>query len=210
MRDFTATLLSQFATSPSITADVANWNAWIRPDIDLDNFYSYVWNVQTAQGFGLDILGRIVGVTRNITIPGVNVDFGFKEALPGSYGFGQAPFYNGQSTSSVYQLADDAFRTLILAKAAINICSLTCQSINALLQLLFPGRGNCFVVDLGNMQMRYVFEFPLQPWELAIVNGGFLPRPSGVLATVQVIPVTVTFGFYEGGYPPFGFGNFFY
>jgi len=209
MRNYEATILAQYANSPIITGLIGYTNQEMRPDIDLDNFYNYVWDVDNAQGFGLDILGRIVNISRNINIPGTDINFGFEEALPGSYPFGQAPFYSGHQATTVYTLDDQAYRLLVLTKAFINICNFTCRSLNALLQILFAGRGPCYCLDLGNMTMKYVFEFELLVWELSLFQS-LLPHPAGVLATIQVVPIEQTFGFQEGGFPPFGLGNFFF
>ncbi len=210
MQNYQQTILAQYANSPIITGLIADFNTWIDPTADIDNFYETVWNIQTASGFGLDILGRIVNIGRNVSIPGTNVDFGFKEALPGSYGFGQAPFFTGKQATTTFALSDPAYRTLILAKAFINIANYTAPSINALLQILFAGRGTSLVLDNGGMSITYVFEFPLLVWELAILQSDFLPRPAGVLATIHVVPISETFGFMEGNFPPFGVGNFYY
>ena len=76
-------------------------------------------------------------------------------------------------------LQDAPFKVLILAKAMANITDCSIPSINQLLRNLFSGRGRCYVNDLGNMQMRYTFEFYLEPWEVAVVKqSGVLPRPT--------------------------------
>jgi hypothetical protein len=204
------TVLAQYQNSPKLLANIDYFNAWIRPDVNIDDFYNYCFNVLTAKGFGLDDWGKIVNIARQIEIPGTNVDFGFEEALPGSYGFGQAPFYNSVQATTTFTLPDDSYRTLILTKALINICSFTAQSVNALLSYLFAGRGNCYVEDLGGMAIKYFFGFPLLVWEVSILQSSFLPRPAGVLATYEVLTVAGPFGFQEAGYPPFGFGNFYH
>lgn len=66
MIDVESTIISQYANSPTITQLIAGMNAYIDPRADIDNFYNYVWNVETAQKFGLDIWGRIVGINRQI------------------------------------------------------------------------------------------------------------------------------------------------
>lgn len=75
------------------------------------------------------------------------------------------------------------------------------------------GRGRCYVNDLGNMQMRYTFEFYLQPWEKAIVTqSGALPRPTGVLASILEVQLPNVFGFAEAGTvsaAPFNQGTFY-
>jgi hypothetical protein len=187
--DATATLLSQYANSPIITDLVDYFNQWVDPNADLDAFYDYVWNVQTAQGFGLDIWGKIVNVPRQIVIEPLPDYLGFEEALPGSYPFNQEPFYSGPRTGNVYTLTDDAYRVLIMTKALANISSFTAPSVNALLSFLFAGRGDCHVEELGNMAIQYVFNFALQPWEASVIQQPqLMPRPAGVNVTIIVNP----------------------
>src|SRR6185437_6719117 len=67
--DASATFLSQYATSPILTGLIQAANAAIDPQADFDAFMANVWNVYTAQGFGLDCWGRIVNIPRTINIP---------------------------------------------------------------------------------------------------------------------------------------------
>ena len=210
MIDVERTIISQYANSPTITQLIQNMNQYLDPRTDFDAFYDFVWNVDTAQGFGLDIWGRIVNIKRELQIPNDPVYFGFNEALPGSYPFNQAPFFDGNpAATQTYLLGDDAYRSLILTKALSNITSTNAPALNQLLQNMFSGRGRCYVNDLGGMQLRYVFEFDLTPVEYAIITqSGVLPRPSGVGAIIfqSALPL---FGFSEAGdAAPFGQGVF--
>lgn len=185
--DATATLLSQYANSPVITSLVDYCNQWIDPNADLDAFYNYVWNVQTAQGFGLDIWGKIVNVPRQIVIQPLPDYIGFEEALSGSYPFNQEPFYGGSRSGDVYNLTDDSYRVLIMTKALANISSFTAPSMNALLSFMFTGRGDCHVEELGGMSIKYVFNFSLKPWEASVIQQpDLMPRPAGVNITIVV------------------------
>ena len=187
--DASPTYLSQYANSPKITGLIEDFNAWIDPAVDFSNFYEFVWNVKTAVGFGLDIWGRIVNIPRQITIIGLPLYLGFEEAHPSSYPFNQEPFFSGTATSSVYLLSDDAYRVLIMTKALANISSFTAPSVNKLLQYLFAGRGSCYVLELSPMQIEYVFNFALQPWEAAVLlQPNLMPRPAGVGVTITVNP----------------------
>lgn len=207
------TIISQYANSPVLLSLVDFMEQDISPDVDIDAFYDFVWNVMTAQGFGLDIWGRIVNVGRELNIPGTLTTFGFHTTPTESFQpFGQAPMYDGNPPSStVYRLADDAYRTLILAKAMANISDTTAPSINRNLQILFEGRGRTYVADTGGMRLRYVFEFQLTPAEWAIVTqSGALARPAAVLAQALTVDIPNTFGFREAGmYQPFNQGVFF-
>jgi len=190
-------------------------NEYIDPRVNMQAFYDYVWNVDTAVGFGLDIWGRIVGVSRLLKIPGNLETFGFANASipPDWQPWNQGVWHTGNEVSQSYLLPDDVYRTLILTKALSNIVATTAQAINQLLRNLFPGRGRCYVVDLGGMAMQFTFEFPITPAEYAILTqSGALPHPAGVAYSVVVIPVAAKlFGFSEAGSAsqPFDFGVFY-
>lgn len=181
-----ATIISQYANSPILDDLILAFNAALDQTENIDNFYDYVWNVATAQGYGLDVWGRIVGVGRTLKLPGNIQDFGFEEASGSWTGFGQGGFYSGGSVTTNYVLADNAFRTLILAKAAGNISDGSITSVNQILLTLFPNRGACYVADGLNMSLTYTFKFVLNAVEIAIVEtSGVLPTPAGVVVNVS-------------------------
>lgn len=203
------TIISQYANSPTLVQLANNMDDYINPDTDFNAFYNFIWNVETAQGFGLDIWGRIVDVGRMVTIPGGVTHLGYQEALVWQP-FNQAPFYTGEQATQTYRLTDGAYRTLILVKALANISDCTSPSLNQLLSNLFAGRGRCYVSDTGKMEFRYVFEFALAPYEIAILTqSGAIPRPAAVLARILQVELSTTFGFNEALMQPFGSGVFF-
>lgn len=200
------TIISQYSNSPTLKALIHDFDQYIDPRADLDKFYNYVWNVDTAQGFGLDIWGRIVKVGRVLKIPNTPNYFGFGQASPGAQPFGQAPFYSGASATSNFALSDTAYRTLILVKALANISRPTAPALNQLLRNLFAGRGRVYVNDIGGMKFRYTFEFLLTAYEYAIVTQSrALPTPGGVEVSLLTSSLPV-FGFKEMGIwaAPFG------
>ncbi len=204
MIDVEQTIISQYGNSATITQLVRNMNQYIDPRADFDAFYNFVWNVETAQGFGLDIWGRIVNISRELTIPAALTYFGYNEASPGSYPFGEAPFFVASSDATqTYRLADDAYRVLILTKALANISAVNAPTLNRLMQNLFAERGRCYVNDMGGMQLRYTFEFLLTDFEYAIMTqSGAIPRPAGVGAYIITTDAPV-FGFSEAAAAPF-------
>lgn len=189
MRNFERTLVSQFANSPVLLRLIGNMSDYLDPGADFDAFYALVWNVDTAQGYGLDVWGRIVGIGRAVRVPSSKW-FGFAEAGgAGALPFNQGVFYGGQTLTTPVTLDDESYRVLILAKALGNISDGSIPGFNRILQNLFAGRGNCYVRDNQNMTISYVFEFPLTAIETAILSqSGVLPRPVGVAAkVVQVL-----------------------
>ena len=218
---FEKTGVSQYANSPIITQLVQNMNDYIDPRKSLLDFYNVVWNVDTAVGFGLNIWGRIVGVSRVIPIPATLGSFGFQtdNFPPDWQNFGTVgqpstggPFYSGQVNTGGFTLNDDAYRVLILTKALANIVATNAPSLNALVRNLFPGRGRAYTIDrgksnasAGGMRMTYVFEFKLTTIEFAILAfSGVLPHPAGVGVNVIVVP-SGYFGFRESGNRQHGF-----
>lgn len=176
----------------------------------VDEFYNVVWDVDTAQGFGLDIWGRIVAIEngRYLQIE-TGTYFGFNDSLNQSWQtFNNGALYYGVTETQTYELADSAYKTLILTKALANISDSTMLGLNGVLKNLFPGRGRCWANDLQNMAIRYVFEFHLEPWEVSVIKSDSLPRPGGVLVTVLQATAD-SFGFFEAGdsSQPFGQGT---
>ncbi len=203
------TVAAQYATSPTLMQMIDSMNQYFDPSTNFAEFYSYVWNVDTAQGFGLDIWGKIVDVGRDLTVPGELLYFGFDEATD-ALPFDQGTFYNNNALTQTYRLEDDVYRVLILTKALANISISTPASLNKLLQNLFPNRGRAYVLDLGGMQMRFVFEFLLEPFEYSILTqSGAVPHPAAVQSDILQVDVPGTFGFMEGAGQPFGSGVFF-
>jgi len=180
--DYHSTIISQYANSPILLKFIDDFSQCIDPTANIEDFFDLIWNVETAQGIGLDIWGRIVGVTR--VIPTVaELSFGFEEAGSLSAdGFGSAVFFSGSALTTNNSLSDSAFRLLILAKALSNITDCSITSINQIMMSLFPGRGDCHVVDNNDMTLTYVFAFTTTAVEKAVIQGsGALPRPTGVL-----------------------------
>ena len=195
------TVQSQYAASPVIRALAESARIRIAPDADIALFYADIFNIATARGAGLDVWGRILGIGRKVDITELSDFFGF-------YGsdnepFDQAPFWDGSARpTGVYELADDAYRQLLLWKAIANIAAADAASLNNLLQGLFPGR-NIVVYETGIMELTLFLYFPLEPWERTILkNYGLISIGAGVELNWVEIPYPV-FGFNEAGYDPF-------
>jgi hypothetical protein len=202
--DVWTTIISQFANSPILTQVITDFATGIDQTANFDNFYDNIMNVDTAYGYGLDVWGRIVGVNRIITVFTALPYFGFEESNE-AVGFNQAPFFSGQTVTNNFILDDVAYRRLIIAKAFANITRCSTPNLNAMLMMMFPGRGgNAYVVEgavfgpyfgfeeagdavgfnqapfysgeaISRMVITYTFQFALTDLDLAIVQS------SGVL-----------------------------
>lgn len=187
MQGFEKTILSQYANSPRICSILEGWNQAFDPASLIDLWYGNIWDLDTAQGYGLDVWGRIVGVDRVLKISSSEY-FGFSEANDlTEEGFNSAPFYSGASSTTNYRLSDEGYRQLIKAKAMANITDGSVTSLNAILMTLFGQQGDAWVRDNGDMTMTYVFNFVPTDVQVSIIqNSGVLPRPAGVGITYQI------------------------
>lgn len=193
--NFEDTVISQYANSPTILQLAANMDAYIDQTANFANFYQFVWNVDTAVGFGLDIWGKIVDVSRLLQIPNTTLYVGFDNAAtppPDWQTMGNnlihppvgGAMYTGHNATETYLLDDDSYRQLILAKAFANIAATTAPAINQILQNLY-GTGHAWVLNTGPMAISYNLDFTPSAIQLAILEqSGVIPTPPGVSVTI--------------------------
>ena len=207
MKDVLQTIQSQYAASPTITGLIENLNAVIDPQSDIALFFRTIFDVSTAEGVGLDIWGQIVGVNRSMNVEQVEECFGFagSDLEP----FNQGIFYEKDLAVGVYNLSDDAFRTLILWKAYANIATTDMASLNELLGKLFPTKV-IFALETGVMQIRITSASALEPYERAILRTyGLFMKAAGVGFEWLEVP-DIFFGFVKSfELAPFGQAPFF-
>lgn len=192
MKNYADTIISQYADSPKLRNIIDTFNQAVEPDDFIDDFYDLIWNIETAGTYGLDVWGKIVVVSRLLTVTPGGKYFGFGEALNPTpviddpQPFNQAPFYTGEMKTSTVSLTNNAYRKLIMLKAMANITNCTIPSMNAMLMYMFGDSGKAYVRNDGGMVMTYVFEFELSTVELAIVqSSGALPSPAGVTVNIE-------------------------
>ncbi len=171
MMNFEQTVISQYGNSPTLLGLIEGMNENIDPSKDIDNFFETIFDVSTANVFGLAIWSRIVGIPQSLIV-----------------------------SLGTYLDDEDTFRSLVMLKALSNISYPSSPSLNRLLRnWLGSPSARAYVQDTGHMTMSYVFEFPLTATQLLILNtSGIFLRPSGVLVTVINADFPV-FGFAEMG-----------
>lgn len=183
------TVQKEYSNSTTMLQLLSSFDQWVDLTQFTADFLEHVWNIDTATGFGLDIWGRILGQSRYIQVAQTpNNNFGFNiGAGPGTQWkpWSQAPFFGGQAAGTVsVALADQYYRKLLLVKAASNIATSDCPSINALMRAMFGDRGRCYVgydFDIP-MHIGYHFEFSPSPVEQSIIQSGLFPQPAGTIA----------------------------
>jgi hypothetical protein len=172
------TIASQYQNSPTLLSLIESMRQNLLLDDTFEKFYEYVWDIDTAQGFGLDILGRVLNIPRQFNVPAI------------------FPF---DAPSGLLSLNDDQYRIVLRAKAATNISVASIPAINAVLRTLFAGRGNAYVVNVGNMHMSYSLLFAVTGVEFGIMQQQeALPAPAAVQID-GIQSVQNYFGFAEAG-----------
>lgn len=206
------TILTQYSASQKLLSIIDTFNKAISLDDFTDEFIAKVWDLTTCQTYGLDVWGKIVGVSRYVNAPIESTSFGFSEANDSNpdypVPFNEAPFFGGVQETTNVRLSDDSYRTLILCKAFTNISIATIPEINRFLKMLFYQRGRAYCVNYRDMTMGITFEFELAPYEESILtNYEVTPVPSGVQVNIRQV-VSPYFGFSTDAYP-FNDGTFY-
>jgi len=178
MQNYLQTVETQYQQSPTMLRWIEAFNEWLDPSNNVNVWFNNVWNLDTAVGWGLDVWGRIVGVSRNVNVP----------------------------TFGIYTLSDNSFLNLINAKALANISDGSIPSLNNILMTLFPNKGDCYVIDSGGMACTIHLGFTPTKVQVAILKEAF-PQPCGVVVTfpggsTTALSVTIQAGTAASG--PFG------
>jgi hypothetical protein len=173
MKDIEKTIISQYQQSPKLLAIIEAMNEYLDPAGSFYEFYAKVFSIETATDWGLDNIGRIIGLNRTIQLE------------------------DGQ----IYTMADDEeYRYFLKLKAASNITDCSLPSLNILLKKVFADRGSIYVKEKAPMIIKYIFEFELTVRERALLEGsGIIPRPAGVGFGIAENPPNFFFGFWVEG-----------
>lgn len=221
---------SQYGNSPTIKKLLWAFRGHIRPEIDIQEFYKNIMDIDTATGKGLDIWGRIVGVDRNIYIDDSYVDyplFGFKGGGTNANPFNQGVFYDPANViigdRVLVTLDDGNYRRLILFKALANISTADMATINQLSAKLYEDEDLLCtnIVDEGilpngdkyntsPMYVRFIWrKNEISNLDKQLFNEGIIfSLAAGVQYDVKIISKDPLFGFAGSGLNPFNNGAF--
>lgn len=180
------TIQSQYSSSPRLIGLICGMSKQLDTTKDISLFFAKIFDISTAEGWGLDNWGRILGVGRVVMISSTSA-FGFFGS--GLQPFNQAPFDHGSLTGPV-TLGDVDYRKLLMLKAAANIANSTIPTINKIMTSIFQDRGDVYVLETGVMQIQYTFKFIMTPFERLLMRLDWMvPRPGCVSFTWVEEPV---------------------
>ncbi|MDB5444985.1 MAG: hypothetical protein JWQ97_302 [Phenylobacterium sp.] len=188
---------------------VATVDASTKPFADLAavlDAMSGAFDLDSAVGAQLDIVGQWVGISRQVVIPIAAAYFSWDTAgLGWDRGFWRRPF---DPTQGITSLPDEPYRTLLRATVALNQWDGTLPSAQAAIAPVFPNNPVA-ISDNQNMTMTVIVSGPSpDPVTVALLTGGYLAlRPGciGISYLFSSAPPAPVFGWdvvnsYFGGW----------
>jgi hypothetical protein len=192
---YVARLASIYRNQPKASATVALFVKQLQAD-GLALLLNPAYDLSQAQGAQLDVIGKYVGVSRDVQVPDTRPYFGFStESYPAGdqnpNGFtlvnsiatnAQGIWYRIQfANQSTSQLSDFSYRQLIQLKIMTNASDCTMAAIQDLIAVLFPGQLR--LRDNLDMSATYFYGAGFQLPLSVLVNS--FPRPMGVEIAAQ-------------------------
>lgn len=182
-------LLYQYINAPKAYATIgvlANGALVDLLPIELNDAF----NLETAQGPQLDILGEYIGFSRNVSIPVSRNYFAFEDSdtpYGGLYGLtdydttlnNDSFFYSyNDASGSSATLNDDEYRILLKLKAYTNRSNHSLGEINDFIYSLFG--SDLTMVDNFDMSIEYYVNPSIAGIISIAKDNEFLPKPMGV------------------------------
>lgn len=156
------------------------------------DWYNNVFNLETANQFGLHVWSIILGLPLYVNVPP------YPDKPTWGFASDDVNFDNGNftdSNGSSYLLPLSTQRRALQLRYTQLISSGTVPEINRALKWIFGDVGASYLIDYHNMTQAYVFEFPVT-YDLIYLFNNFdiLPRPAGVRSG-YIDATLVYFGF---------------
>ncbi len=165
-------------TNVSLPARVQELLASMVPIFDLD----------TAMGDQLDIIGKWVGITRDVSIPITDIFFSWDADATLGWEYGTWQPFN--APTNITELPDDAYRTLIKAKIAANYWTGTTDSAYAIWDSIFT---TVSILIIDHQDMSYAMALVggvIDSLTMALLVGGYIPlKPEGVRIDAYYVSV---------------------
>lgn len=183
------------------------------------------FNLDTAKGKQLDVLGRILGPSRTITgttftrayygymLYGDTAPFTFNPMLVYGAEAGDVQFRNyTEGQQSLYDLTDEEYRVILKLVVVRNSSNASVKSIDDILFVLFG--AECYFIDRMNMTVvSYMVGAKWSRIFQIAKSSGLLPNPAGVGTALVVVPDInniFAYSLYGGAKPAFAMGYFNY
>lgn len=149
-----------------------------------------LFDLETAVGDQLDIIGEWVGLSRNISIPIPTTGILFEWDGSAANGWDIGIWQDPEQPTEIATLPDDIYRIFIKAKIAANKWNGSLEDMYAVWDSVFTD-VSIFVNDKQDMSYDIGFVgAPVDSLTLALIETGYLPlKPEGVRVDVVYSPV---------------------
>jgi hypothetical protein len=146
-----------------------------------ENYFTDIFNIATANSFGLEVWGVILGVAR--------------------------PQYTNADNQTV-PFTDDMYRKILLASVLKFNSNSSVASFNDYFHFIFNNKS-VFLRNNYDMTVDIVFYYEPTIEDMAVIASPyFLPLPTGVGVNYVIIPQNTIFGFNGSGLTGFDTGTF--
>lgn len=166
------------------------------------NGMAVLFDIDTALGLQLDIIGLWVGRSRFLTVPITGVFFTFNTGPGFNLGILRGRF---DQTNELSRLPDEQYRTLLKATIAANHWNGTVPGATAAYAIVFGPLGyQMLIVDHQDMTMTVILGGPVpDALTLALLLGGYLSlKPMGVRITDYVVSANSSKKIFAFNAPP--------
>lgn len=198
-KEYEDLLILQYADKPKAYATISTIVDRFKNISDVMEYFETAFDLDTAIGSQLDIIGNIVGISRNVEDVIPKIFFGFDDNT-NARGFGSAPFYTqDQSVYTDTQLTDSDYRFFIKLKIAKNHAKATLvdddgRSINNIISTMFDGYA--YAVDNKDMSLTLYIENSTKAYLLPYaISLNLIPLPQAVGIKFVALIDRVSFGF---------------
>ena len=181
--DLKQCLLWQYQNSPALKSLILSKEQWYQThQADFwQDWYDNVFNLDTANDFGLSVWGQILNFSRNVAA----------------------------KDGSLHYLTTEQYRLILKGQLLKFGMGATAPEINKWLSVIFKGKANAYCLDSYDMTaIPFILASVPTPeigWLLGNID--FFPRPAGVGYQIRIVP-NDTFGFYGSNLRPFDQGVF--
>lgn len=142
------------------------------------------FDLDTATGDQLDIIGQWIGITRDVAVPITGVFFSW-DGTDVSLGWDAGVW---QGATEITQLTDEFYRTLLKAKIAANHWDGTTEGAYAVFAIIFPD-NLILIQDNQDMTYNLVIFGDLSALNEVLITQGYIPlKPEGVRVRTYIFP----------------------
>ncbi len=175
-------IYAQYRTKPKAVAWYNITRSLAHQLGDVAQAVRVMYEIDTAVGAQLDILGRIVVIPRNFIQPVAIIPTQFASAAnsPGEFG-DETAMFSPLSSDADGKMSDELYRLVIKSKIIKNNSDATIESILFGMNFLLPNAEVLRVTDAEDMSFTVEFYGNISELErYALLNAQLVPKPQGV------------------------------